>query len=259
MIDSSRTMDRGKWHWAGGFTLVELMVSVTIALFLIGGALTIVARTKNTFAAQNQLAQLQDNERLAMTFMAEVIETGGYFPNPKLYQASNVLPVVAGTFATAGQAVYGTHLTTVPNDDVYVRFGAGLNDNVYGCTGASNTTVGPYDTYTNRFWVKTTGLGVGQASELMCTFTNAAGAVTTVPLVNGVTNMVIFYGVKRNPVDTQSCADSYLKASQMAAADWTNVCSISVTLSFANPLSTTAAPIQINRVIAVMMTAGVNP
>jgi type IV pilus assembly protein PilW len=257
MTDSSRTIHRYKKRRARGFTLVELMVSVTIALFLIGGALTIVARTKSTFAAQNQLAQLQDNERLAMTFMAEVIESGGYFPNPKLYQASVVFPVVAGTFVTAGQAVFGTHVATVPNDAVYVRFGAGLNDNVYGCTGASNTTVGPYDTYTNFFWVKTTGLGVGQQPQLMCTFTNAAGTATTVPLVTGVTNMVILYGVKRNPVDTLSCADSYLNASQMAAVDWTNVCTIRVDLTFTNPINL-ANPITIRRVIAVMTTAGVN-
>ena len=248
MIDSSRTMHRCERHRAGGFTLVELMVSVTIALFLIGGALTIVAQTKNTFAAQNQLAQLQDNERLAMTFMAEVIETAGYFPNPKLYQASAVLPVV-GAFAKAGQAVYGTYVAGTPGDTVSVRFGAGLNDNVYGCTGASNTTVGPYDTYTNKFWVKNTG-------QLMCTFTNAAGPALPVPLVNGVTNMVILYGVKRNPADTLSCADSYLNASQMTAADWTNVCTISVALTFTNPIN--ATPIIIRRVIAVMMTAGVN-
>jgi type IV pilus assembly protein PilW len=247
---------------ARGFTLIELMISVTIAVFLIGGALAIVGRTRSTFAAQNQLAQLQDNERLAMTFMTEVIESGGYFPNPKLYQAATVMPVVAGTFATAGQAIFGTYSATTPGDQLYVRFGTGQNDIVYGCTGVSNTTVIPYDTYTNNFWVKNTATTLplqNSAAQLMCTFTNAAGPSVTVPLVNGVTNLVVLYGVKKNATNTGSCTDTYLNATQVNAtpANWLNVCSVKVSITFANPINTTA-PITIERVIAVMTTAGVN-
>jgi type IV pilus assembly protein PilW len=254
MIDSSQTIVRRERRQEHGFTLIELMISVTIALFLIGGAVAIVGYTGNTFKAQTQLAQLQDNERLAMAFMAEVIESAGYFPNPKLYQASSVMPVVTGKFAAAGQAFFGTHSTTAPNwDQMYVRFGAGLNDNVYGCTGQTNTTVAPYDTYWNYFSVNTT------TSQLTCTFTptNGAGTAVTVPLVNGVTKMVILYGVKKNAADTLSCTDTYLNASQMAAADWLKVCSISVQLTFANPIIL-AQPIVIQRVIAVMTAVGVN-
>jgi type IV pilus assembly protein PilW len=258
MIDSSQTIVRRKQPQEHGFTLIELMISVTIALFLIGGAVAIVGHTGSTFKAQTQLAQLADNERLAMSFMAEMIESGGYFPNPKLYQASSVMPVVAGTFAAAGQAFFGTHSTTAPNwDQMWVRFGAGYDgvtsDNVYGCTGSRNTTVNPYDTYWNFFKVDTA------ASQLTCTFTptNGAGTAVTVPLVNGVTKMVILYGVKKNPADTLSCTDTYLNASQMAAADWLTVCSVSVQLTFANPIIP-AQPIVIQRVIAVMTAVGVN-
>jgi type IV pilus assembly protein PilW len=262
MIDTSRMTDRFKRRRARGFTLIELMISVTIALFLIGGALAIVGRTRSTFAAQNQLAQLQDNERLAMTFMAEVIESGGYFPKPQSYQASAVMPVVAGTFATAGQAIYGTYSATVPGDKIYVRFGVWNPDNVYGCTGAQNTSVSPYDTYTNNFFVKnTTNSLTNPAAQLMCTFTNGAGTSVTVPLVNGVTNLVILYGIKKNATNTGSCTDTYWNASQLAAADWLNVCSVKVRLTFWNPITTgttPGAPITIERVIAVMTTAGVN-
>jgi len=242
-----------------GFTLVELMVSVTIALFLIGGALAIVARTKNTFAAQNQLAQLQDNERLAMNFMAEVIESAGYFPNPKLYTAGGVLPA-SGVFASAGQGIFGN--TAAGSDAVYVRFGAGLGDNVYGCSGKSNTATAPYDKFTNKFYVKTTGLGVGQLPQLVCDFTNAGGT-TTVTLVNGVSKLQIFYGIKAGTTDTGSCADNYVTQAQIAASGasvnalWASVCAVKVIATFSNPMNA-AAPIQIQRVIAVMTGAGVN-
>lgn len=261
MIEHLRTTHSSRPRTARGFTLIELMISITIAVFLIGGALAIVGRTKNVFVAQNQLAQLQDNERLAMTFMAEVIESAGYFPSPKLYTAAAVMPV-AGVFATSGQPVFGTYSAAAPGDTITVRFGAAPLDNVYGCTGVSNAAVAPYDTYVNKFWINTPAAPL--RPQLMCTFTNNAGTNPAggVALINGgtnmgVTNLAILYGIKRNPANTGSCSDTYLNASQMLAADWQNVCSVAVTVTFDNPLIP-AQPITIRRVIAVMTTAGVN-
>ena len=237
-----------------GFTLIELMIAITISVFLIGGLLLMVQSTKNTFITQNQLAQLQDDERLVLTFMTEVIESAGYFPNPNLNINTTVLPA-AGVFATPGQAVFGTHVAAVPNDTVTVRYGAGLNDNIFNCSGTTNTTVANYDTFVNKFWVNN---AVVKNPVLTCTFTDiATGAVLNVPLVNGVTNLQITYGVKRNVNDTGSCADTYLNASQMLTADWSAVCSINLKVTFTNPIKP-ANPITITRVIAVMNAAGVN-
>ena len=135
-----------------GLTLIELMIAVAVASFLIGGVLVMVQSTRNTFATQNLLAQLQDNERLVMTFMAEVVEAAGYYPNPRLYTSTTVLPV-AGVFAAAGQAVFGTQNAVAPGDTVTIRYGAALNDNVFNCRGTTNTGVAPFDTFVNRFWV----------------------------------------------------------------------------------------------------------
>jgi type IV pilus assembly protein PilW len=236
-----------------GLTLIELMIAVAVATFLIGGVLTMVQSTRNTFATQNLLAQLQDNERLVMSFMAEVIEAAGYYPNPRLYTSGAVLPV-AGVFTAAGQAVFGTQGAGPPGDTVTIRYGAALNDNVFNCRGTTNTGVAPYDTFVNRFWVNN---AVATNPVLTCTFSSSLGA-TDVPLVNGVTSLQISYGVKRNPLDTQSCADTYLRASQMLAADWGNVCTVKVVVLFRNPLNPAQPPIPVTRVIAVMGTAGVN-
>ena len=91
---------------------------------------------------------------------------------------------------------------------------------------------------------------------LTCTFASSLGA-TDVPLVNGVSSLQISYGVKRNPLNTQSCADTYLRASQMLAVDWSNVCTVKVTVLFINPLNP-AQTIPVTRVMAVMLTAGAN-
>jgi len=239
-----------------GFTLIELMIAITVAIFLVGGLLMMVQSTRNTVTTQTQLAQLQDNERLVLTFMTEVIESTGYFPDPHTYTAAQVMPV-APSFATAGQAVSGIYAGGVaPGDTVSIRYGAGLNDDVFNCRGTKNA-VGPYDTFVNTFWINNAN---PNNPILTCTFSSGAVPLpgVQVPLVNGVQNLTVLYGVKKNPVDTGTCTDTYLNAGQMLAADWSNVCTIKITVTFINPLNTGPATIPITRVIAVMNTAGVN-
>ena len=241
-----------------GFTLVELMIAITVALFLIAGMLYMVQSTRTAFGTQNQLAQLQDNERLVMTFIAEVVESAGYFPDPVHNVNTTVMPV-AGVFTSHGQSISGTHAAAAPGDTVTIRYGAGLNDNVFNCAGTTNSTV-PVDTFVNQFSVDNNG-------RLLCTYSsNVTTTPIIVPLVSGganlaVKNLQVRYGIKRNATDTGSCVDTYLTASQMAPADWLNVCSINLQVTFTNPLAaggTGPATIMIQRVVAVMNAAGVN-
>jgi type IV pilus assembly protein PilW len=244
-----------------GFTLIELMVAITLGIFLIGGLLMMVQSTRAAFGNQQLLAQLQDNERLVMTFMAEVTESAGYFPNPVLNLNTTVLSAPTGVFLTPGQAVFGTYSAAAPGDTVTIRYAAALNDNVFNCKGLTNTTVANYDVFVNKFWVNN---ATPTNPVLTCTVSSTAiNPAFNVPLVNGVQSLTILYGVKRNTTtDTGSCADTYLNASQMAPVtfpnDWLNVCTVNVTISFINPLKPTGPPIKIQRVIATMNAAGVN-
>jgi type IV pilus assembly protein PilW len=246
-----------------GFTLIELMVAITLSIFLVGGLLMMVQSTRDAFGKQNLLAQLQDNERLVMTFVAEVVESAGYFPDPVHNTSAAIFPGTfniphGGSFVTAGQAVFGTSSAAAAGDTVTIRYAALPNDNVFNCLGTQNTTAA-IDVFVNTFWVNTAN---ANNPILTCTVSSAAIAATDVPLVNGVQNLTILYGVKRSILDTGSCADTYLTAAQMAPVafplDWANVCSINLQISFTNPLNPAALPIIINRVIATMTAAGVN-
>jgi type IV pilus assembly protein PilW len=260
MSNSVTRLTRGSGHAQSGFTLVELMVATTIAVFLLGGLFASLQSTRSAFQNQSALAQLQDNQRLAMTLMADVIESGGYYPNPRTNDAATVMPV-AGSFATGGQAIFGTYSAAAPGDTVTIRFGAGwtgtVSDNVMNCLGGTNTTMAPYDLFVSKFHVDTA------TNALWCQATTANGTVVKdVLLVNGIQNMSILYGVTRNVGSgTGSCADTYLRADQMTNTDWTNVCSVRVTLTFTNTLNSVNAnvtPITISRTIAVMSTVGAN-
>ena len=211
---------------AGGFTLVELMVTVAIAMFLLFGLFSIVQNVRVTYANQQLIAQLEDAQRLAMIMMTDVTQEAGYFPNPVLYTASDL--IAAGAFQP-GQAISGTHANGVnaPGDTLSVRYLTLSGDGMLNCHGTSNSS-GANVIYTNTFSI------VG--GQLMCDPGDGTGAL---PLVSGVTNLQVLYGVKRNFGVTGNDVDTYLNATQMANADWLNVTSVTITLTFVNPLSAT--------------------
>ena len=240
----------------GGLTLVEIMVAMAIALFLLGGLLTVVQNIRKAFRGQAQMAQLQDNERLAMTLLGDVIQAAGYFPDPTVNTLTGTLPVVAsayplGPFPTAGQSITGITSVALAGDRIVVRFMTAPNDGLINCTGSSNTT-GANVMYTNAFRVST----IGGISYLTCSLNNAAA----VPLVAGVRTLKILYGVKTDFTLDNGAVDSYLQANEMTAANWNNVISVTVTLTFLNPLAgqpNQPATLAVQRVVGVMNRAGV--
>jgi type IV pilus assembly protein PilW len=235
---------------ARGFTLVELMVTVSIALFLLAGLVTIVENTRITYGNQQALAQLQDQQRFAMSLITSVIEAGGYFDNPTGDTQNSALPAVAPW--GSGQAFLGTgNATPLPaaGDTISVRFRTAQNDGIINCLGGQNTAFNPDHVYTNTFSIQPV---VG----LACSLDGAA----PVPLVPGVVNMQIYYGVKRFPPLTADYnVDTYVTAANMVNNDYDNVSAVRVILTFTNPLFPQAGQLptlQFERVVEVMARAG---
>jgi len=250
-------MQAGKRRSQGGFTVVELMVALLIGLFLLGGLLTLVQDNRRSFASQNQLAQLQDAERMAMTMITDVIQSAGYFPDPTVNSATLVLPA-NGTFAAAGQAIVGTFSNTPPGDTISVRYATNSGDGIVNCIGQSNAS-GAVATYTNTFSVVN--------GQLVCTMNGTAyNIIGTVPSANFtgivVTNMSILYGV--TTTSSPNNVDTYYTATNVP--NWSNVISVKVTLTFTNPMYTAQAQAQgstvpttlsFQRIITVMGQAGI--
>jgi type IV pilus assembly protein PilW len=240
-----------------GYTLVEVMVAITIALFLMGGALLMVQHTRNAFKAQNQLSKLQESERMAMALITDVIQSTGYYPNPHTYTDAQTL--VSPSFATPG----APNITkkVIPNavgDTITVRYAAGPADNVYNCRGDRNTSAGAFETWENTFSVvpDTPAQDGTPQFKLQCSLWSlSAGDAPPAPLVSGVQNLTILYGVHAGGAGTASCTDTYKATKDMLTADWSNICSVKVTLTFVNPFNPpggTKPTIDFTRVIAVM-------
>lgn len=229
-----------------GLSLIELMVAILIALFLIAGIIAVEEGVNLSYSQQNGLSQLQDEERFAMSVLTSVIGTAGYYPNPTSTSQVTALPA-SGSFG-AGQAIYAPNSSpTAPYDSVYVRYMTAAGDGINLCDGspAGNTA------YTS--WLYLAADPVGNY-DLYCSLNGGTG----VQLVSGLTNMTIIYGVAVGGTDNN--VTEYLNAQEVTAGGyWPDVTSVQVTLTFANPLSGQPGQnptVTFTRVISVMGRVG---
>lgn len=62
-----------------GFSLIELMVAITISLLLMAGVVQMFLSSKTVFTTQQGLSRLQETGRLAVEFMARDVRQAGFF------------------------------------------------------------------------------------------------------------------------------------------------------------------------------------
>ena len=210
--------------------MIEIMISLSIALFLMTGLFALFLSTKQNSVAQSALSQLQDDQRMAMGLLATIIQQAGYFPNPQTATLATALPVDA-TFLGEGQSVFGTAGAT---QQISIRFVAAADFSM-DCNGGSNPSGA---NFTNTFAIV--------SNEL----TRAVNAGAARSLVAGISALSAQYGV--DP-DATGSVSQYLNPEQMTTALWQSVRSVRVTLTFLNPLAGQPGqlPIEFSRVINV--------
>jgi type IV pilus assembly protein PilW len=241
---------------ARGFSVVELMVAVAISVFLLAGLFSVLQSTHKASDNERLLAQLQDDQRIAMTLFTNVIESAGYYSNA-LTSGSllTALPADA-TFANAGQVVAGG--TNAQGDTITLRYQADAGDAaVLTCQGTTLTGATPH----------TSSFSVDAKGNLQCSIDGNA----PVTLISGVKSMQILYGVGSAITlpNSAGSVDSYLTAAGVNAVPvrWSNVYTVRVTLTFNNPLvlggTTTlqagqTATITFSRIVSIKSRTGVN-
>jgi type IV pilus assembly protein PilW len=267
------------------------MVAITISIFLLLGLFTILQQTRKTNTATTSLAQLQDDERVAMTIITDTIEEAGSVPEANGSGQSLFVVDSGGGFVTAGQiinsAAYTTSNNVVTGERMTMRYVLGVNNTVILCDGEQPAPTA--DTvYKEIFQVDlaTTGPGAGQVYQLMCIPKDGA---TGVPLVNNIVSLTFQWAVNTTSASSNTASntlgpnteashvtgygcpsDTWLYTANMSQYDWTNVCAVKVDLVFLNPLylppgTPTNRPtpgqqpyITFERVISILTKTGVN-
>lgn len=219
-----------------GFTLIELMVAIALALFIVAGLSVLFVNLKTTFTSQDQQAQVQDSQRLAMTMLTTTIQSAGYFIDPINNIQAGALPASTvnnpdGTSFAASQGIGGTSGTVGPSgtsDTLNVRYQTASGDGVMNCLGGSN----PSTATSSVVWVNS--FAVNANNELTC----AVNGGTAVALVGNVAQMNLIYGVDTSGDGT---VDTYLSASAITSANlWGNVHTAKLTLRFVNLIDSRA-------------------
>jgi len=73
------TTTRRPYGKQNGFSMVELMVAITIGLIILAAVSTIFVSSKSTYNTQDNLARLQENARFAMQFIMRDLRMAGYY------------------------------------------------------------------------------------------------------------------------------------------------------------------------------------
>jgi type IV pilus assembly protein PilW len=230
-----------------GFTLVEMMVALTIGLFLVLGFTVAFVNMKGTFVSQDKLSQLQDNERLAMAVLTSTVGQAGYFPVTTANLGatrSGALPADAnatyGALA-AGQAVIGQVAAAGRSETLSTRYAGNTSDGLLNCVGG-NVVISPATSGSvrNVFAVNTA------TNTLGCVYSTDGGATYVTDtggqpfaLVSNITSMSVQYGVD---TDADGNIDTYKAVGSVAAGEWASVKAVRVTLTFINP-NAAASPI----------------
>lgn len=115
-----------------GFTLVELMVTMAISLFVMGVIYTAYTVYQRHYTTQIQVVDMQQNIRSAMNFMMEDIRMAGY--NPPGFSNAGIVTATAMTLNftkdttnTLGTAGDGDGVLDGPNENITFGFPAGVD------------------------------------------------------------------------------------------------------------------------------------
>jgi type IV pilus assembly protein PilW len=213
-----------------GFTLIELMLAITLGLLVVAGSMAIFLNIKLSYTSQDQQAQTQDTERQAIAMLTTTVQSAGYFVNPVSFTRDTALPVTTvanpdGTVFAAAQSVAGS-TDKAGQSTLNVRFQTDSGDGVMNCIGGTNTS-GASAIYVNSF-------AISASNELTCSVNGA----TAQPLLDNVAGMTVLYGVDTDTAaqfDASPTVDTYLTAAQVtAASQWGRVLTVQVTLTFTN-------------------------
>lgn len=255
-----------------GLTLIELMVALVIGLVVVLAASTALVVSRNGFNNIDAAAQLRDNARFAEDVLQRLGVQAGFED-----VANAATPVQANIRALAGAGtnvpnvfVYGLDNSQRKGSDAWTDAGGGAGINgsdilvlrfqpnvsisdfsksdgaMIDCSGNS-PALAPTDRYDRVTSVLHVAISpTDNEPTLMCTRWSDSGAISTQPLIRGVEDFQVLYGVDGiganntdipNPSTADSVPERYLRADQLAgpsgkpevtAANWQRVRSIRI-------------------------------
>jgi prepilin-type N-terminal cleavage/methylation domain-containing protein len=200
-----------------GYTLIELLISISLGLAMMSVAMQYLVGSSASFNATESASRIQENGRFALSMITDELRMAGYGDPNNGPRPGYFYTTACGAFnpCTANGA------NTDP-DRIAVWYDPPADDGTEtDCTGSA---LGASAQVANLFYLDTSAEGV---SSLMCRgfdlSTNDWNA-SAQPLIDGVDNMQILYGIDNGGTF------SYISADAMTAANWGAIASVRLVL-----------------------------
>lgn len=219
---------------SGGFTIIELMVAMTIGLLLTVTIAQIFLGSRRTYSTNDDLSRMQENMRYAHDILNRTIRMAGYmsYPGNSSVNVEDILGVFPpGAPALAGTDGNGGSTTDVSvADSITVRYqGSGVNsatpDGVTTDCAGNPVAPGVVTTMTYSIGPDPNPPNKGIPS-LLCD----PGTGNPIAVVNDVENMQILYGEETSG---DFSADRYVPLNSVTNMD--RVMSVRIALLFRTP------------------------
>ncbi|GKT13653.1 PilW family protein [Acidovorax sp. SUPP2522] len=205
-------------HRQKGLTLIELMVAMVISLLIVLAAVAALVVSRQGFSSVDAASQLRDNGRFAVDLIQRLGVQAGYkdvrdaatpVPNSTAGIESNPPPNVYGInnqkrsetnawdeSSNWGSAVgAGSDILVLRNQTSQLVPTATTSDQtMIDCMGVAPTAV-PVDRYDRILSILHVGVGQDGEPSLMCTHIGSTGSLEAEPLIRGVENFQVLYGV----------------------------------------------------------------
>lgn len=258
-----------------GLTLVELLVALSLSTVIAIAAVSALSVSRQGLTTVDGASQLRDNARFATDMIQRLGVQAGFNdilyaastrsisdptdPDPNVFGFNNSTPSatdpshVATARSGTGSPGYGSDILVMRYQIASTFPNSGFSDNsMIDCSGNASTVV-PVNR-DDQMWsvLHVAPSTVDGELSLMCTSSNpTTGAISTQPLIRGVENFQVLYGVvgvvpgtAPAGLPSSSVADRYLRADQMTVpanpagtnANWRRVRSLRVGMILRGPM-----------------------
>ena len=215
-----------------GFSLVELMVAMVIALILLAGVLQILLGNRESFRYQQNMASLQENARLASFVIENVVAHAGYRTDlgAEPFRTSGTTGTRGADYA-ANAVVAGADGGKSGNDVLRLRFQAagGVHDCQAREIGAAGVTPNIESADVEMY--------VNDSDTLLCADYSGKGSKISQPIIENVRRFNVTFGVDTNG---DQSADTYVDS--LSSANAPNVVSLRVQMLLRSEVNVLATP-----------------
>ncbi|MGB1579958.1 MAG: PilW family protein [Nevskiales bacterium] len=219
-----------------GFTLVELLIALAISLFLLAALVQIMASSSAAFRTNEGVSRIQEGGRFAMEIIGRQVRNAGYHSDNISQNLSTDLAswplntaAAPGDFAIEGtDGAAGVGGAPDAPDTLFIRYYIPSDCTQDACVNApiniNDADINPDE------WIEVQ-FSVDADRILRCNILDDTGTNNSIsggnqPLLEGVTNMQVIYGVNVGGNMRYNTATTVT-----ANGDWPNVVSVRVNLT----------------------------